>query len=1102
MSLRRGTIALLLAGCAGLQALPAGAVELPPTCLTDPLGPDESTPLPELRARVEALAETDPTAVVRLLCATIPRVAREHGEDSVELAWWVGSLATPLIAYMDKHAEALPLIAAARAIYVRRLGPEAEPLADLHVAEAWIAFRQGRLADARDSWRRVLPIRERFPGRDKIELQKALVGLAHVQVSLREFADARASLTRARAIVVENGDMVSEAAAAIENAFTNLCLREEDYAGARAHAEAQIAIERQMSGGAVQLVPAHVLLGQALERLNAFDESEAALREAIRLAESDQAPLQRHLLAARTQLGALLCDRGRHEQGLPFLRGRLSRWASRPWGRRHLAWCGSSSSWPRPIGRWASFPEALHLYERAAAIVDAHPGDIERQTLVAFHRGMGSLLLLLGEVERGRASLLAGLAAAGDEPTLSTERAESLLALARSDRRVDDGRSRAQLQEALALFRARLPDAHPTILRVVNELCGLEIDAAAETTGSCEDARRRLGEGREVEPSLRQAVEDNQARLALARGDREAARAHAVAALAAASALASPDPSWRAHRRLAVLMDEAGDRDMAIFLGKQAIADIERLRGRFVGEDRRYAQGFLTDKADVYRTVADWLLESGRFEEALEVLALLKSEELYEFALRAVTESGGSVSLTQTEEALSLRWKALLASEGSAGEEIERLARLRDSGRITREESETLERLLAGQRAAEASRAQGLRAFLSQAARQQAPGASPPRTPQVDRLRRELRRFPPGTALAVYLLTEQHLRVLVATEAGQSEIRIPVDAPALKREIGRFLDGILERKDVSGPSRALYRTLAAEVDAAASRAGCKRLVLWLDGTLRYVPFAALHDGERYLVDKYVLQAYSPTETVAAQTSTAPAAWSVRGLGVTRAIAGYRPLPGVADELCAIVRGPVAGLAGASEDCSGVCAARASWTPPSRRRRSPSRCGASPASPSCTSAPTSVSGRGTCSARSSFSGTAASSRSTASAISTSRGSSAHPVGLPDGAVGGRAGGRARGRGPERDRAAPRGAPRGRLSVAGRGPEHGQAHASALPRARRGTGRPAARAAAGPAGREERGARPGTPVRAPLLLGRLRPVGGPALEIFWVHSPRSA
>jgi CHAT domain-containing protein len=178
-----------------------------------------------------------------------------------------------------------------------------------------------------------------------------------------------------------------------------------------------------------------------------------------------------------------------------------------------------------------------------------------------------------------------------------------------------------------------------------------------------------------------------------------------------------------------------------------------------------------------------------------------------------------------------------------------------------------------------------------------------------------MQRFGPDTALAFYLMTDNRLRVLVATRAAQSEHQVQVAAVDLSRDVGRFLDAIARRDDVRTQSRALYETIARPIDEAAARAGAKRLVLWLDGALRYVPFGALHDGEHYLVEKYALQSYAESaaaETVRAATAHSPL--SVRGLGVTRAVAGYDALPAVADELCYIVRGPITGLELASSAC--------------------------------------------------------------------------------------------------------------------------------------------------------------------------------------------
>ena len=78
---------LLLALLGMLVGAHARAAVLPPSCATVTAAPDDKTPLKDLRKRVEAAMETDPTAAFALLCTTIPRVARESGEQSVDLAY-------------------------------------------------------------------------------------------------------------------------------------------------------------------------------------------------------------------------------------------------------------------------------------------------------------------------------------------------------------------------------------------------------------------------------------------------------------------------------------------------------------------------------------------------------------------------------------------------------------------------------------------------------------------------------------------------------------------------------------------------------------------------------------------------------------------------------------------------------------------------------------------------------------------------------------------------------------------------------------------------------------------------------------------------------
>lgn len=946
MSRRTLTAWRALVGSAGLMLLmgSAHAVELPALCASAAAPPDLETPIPELRRQIEEKAETDPKATVAIMCMAIPRVAREYGEQSPELAWWVASLTMPMIAYMNQYSEAEPLLRFAQPILERRYGRDAAEVADIHVAYAWIYKREGRNAESEAEWDRVLHIRERFPGARKIELQKVLVGLALVRVARGEFGPARAALQREHDILAENGDLVSEAAAAVENVYTNLEFREENFPAAKAHAERQLVIEKQLRAGIGQLVPGYVFLARIQERLGDYEGSEAAAREAIRLAETDHGgPLQRHQLTALTQLGALLDARGRPREALPFAEqaaslGETTLGADAPALVPSLQ---SLADIHRALGQ---LPAAWHIYEHIGRIVARSPADVELPARVAYYRGLAGLQLDLGNVDEAVAALEAGLDATRAEPALVLQRGYLMETLAQASARRADPEARARYTDALKLFGSRLPDTHPTILRVVNELCGLDIREHAASAGrECDAAQSRLGSARDVDPALRAAVYDNLSELSRGRGDLARAVALATSAVSAAEGLGTPEPLARAYFITARALNAERRTALAIFFGKRAIADIERQRRYFSGEDERLDRGFLLDKIAMYRTVADWLMEAGRIDEGLEVLRLLKAQELYDFTSRAAAwdARGNGPALDGLERTLAGRYAAVLLVDASAGAQIDRLRRLQLRARITVQERKRLDALLARAQQAEGARARRIRKFI--ASNSQA-GRTPVTASRIDArsLRRAIERAPADSAIAIYVLTERRLRLLIATRRTQVEIPVSVDAQDLQRRIGRFLDLIGRRAPIDGPARALYDTLARPLDQLARQQKLTHLFLWLDGPLRYVPFGALEapDGT-YLADRYAIEmlagnampsdsapgavpsssaesrtlntSYQPT-----QPESAPAL-RVLGFGVTQAVDGFQPLPGMADELCYVVHGPIIGLKTHSVACRGTTA---------------------------------------------------------------------------------------------------------------------------------------------------------------------------------------
>jgi CHAT domain-containing protein len=908
--MRCGANTWLLSVALGLPlSVNAADFALPPSCASVATPADTTTSIRDLRKRVEADNESDPSAAFAILCTTIPRVAAKYGEHSKEFAWWFAALATPLIAYMDKFDEALPVLQLAQPMLEHHYGRYGVPLGDIHVAYAWLYFRQGKLAMSGDAWNEALKVRERAPGEKQIELQKVLVGLAQVELAQREFALAEQHLRRAHGIVVKNHDTVSEAGAAVESALTAATYRQERFEEARRHAEETLRIEGQLQRGAGQLVPAYALLGRILERLDEYEQAETALRRAVDLAQGMQGPLQRHQFSALYQLATLLEDRNRAseareqaERALTLGEATLGRDAPRlvP----VLQVLGDAQ---HQLGQ---LPEALRLFERADAIIAANKNDIERPWLVNYYRDLGALQMSLGDSAAAERTLAAGLDAAGEDMSLAVERAWLLLEHARAvgERGSND---RRELLQAASLLRSKLPESHPAILRVLNALCEIELKTPAAAP-NCAESARRVEIARDSAPDLRAAIFGNQSRLASARSDSATARSFAIRAVAAAESAGTPGSLWQAYFQLAAVLREHDESALAVFFGKQALAQIESERSHFVGEDKPFEAGFLRDKAAAYRDVADWLMELGRIDEGLAVLQLMKSEELTDFGVRAaaVSPEHGAL-LTDAETALKNQY--FEASQAQTPEsELSQLSSLERDGKISQAERARLRTVLAGKSDAEAARTAQIEQLLRATAGRENFSSGRELPIAAALLARTARRFGADTAFAVYLLTEQHLRILVAARDSQAEFLIAVDGAQLKRDIGQFLDDIAQRRDVSELSAKLYNVIARPVDEYAAKHHVHRLTLWLDGSLRYVPIAALQDGYRYLLDKYVLQIYSPALDAEPRHTGGS---QVRGLGVTQAVGGFAALPAVADELCYVVRGPIEGL----HSSSGACA---------------------------------------------------------------------------------------------------------------------------------------------------------------------------------------
>lgn len=101
-------------------------------------------------------------------------------------------------------------------------------------------------------------------------------------------------------------------------------------------------------------------------------------------------------------------------------------------------------------------------------------------------------------------------------------------------------------------------------------------------------------------------------------------------------------------------------------------------------------------------------------------------------------------------------------------------------------------------------------------------------------------------------------------------------------------------------SQLVYDWLLRPVETDLERSGVKTLVFVLDGALRQVPMAALHDGKQFLIEKYAV-ALSPSLQLLQPKPLPDMQLKVLAAGISRKIPGFSgsALPKVEDELAQI-----------------------------------------------------------------------------------------------------------------------------------------------------------------------------------------------------------
>jgi CHAT domain-containing protein len=919
--LRLALAAFGLAAALAAAATPgpaAGDLLADQACTAHPEADPIGTSLADSTERLRIAQPQGQPVALEIACRAWRQVRRDSAGDAVLQLDWQGNVGASLL-WLRRSAEAQPLFEAVFA-GLQAAGPAQGARAGTVAGMLALIHHQRGQPEPALQWSQqaVDALAGASVGVTASDRLRVRINHGTLLSSQRRFDAAQNTFSTLLAEAQAQPDALGAEAAAALGGLAMVARRQSRFDEALAITEREIAWRQaHVPQDPVNLVNALQNRGTLLTLLARHDQAEPALQAALAQAQRAEAAggvdLFGHQAALRESLSGLMLARGRPDDARQMAAEAVQRMAASPEGR--------SPRGARPLRRLAEAELALGLladgmasYQQALALLaGGRTGAADADTLQAVRLGHARALLELGDLDEAAAALQQ--VAADARPLAPAERAlHQALMAALAQRRGDSAGALAAWAAADAALADSLSAQHPQRRLLAAQRCELQASLCAGLASAANNNADASADAPEAEALVQLSL----ARRARADGD--AARANAAARQTLTAALASGQPRllWPAYALLADLQADAGQPAAAIFFGKLALASVQQQRERLLPMGAVADARYLADKAPLYRRVAEWLLQAQRLPEALDVMRLLKQHEQAQYQQRgapagadARADSPGGVGLSPAEQAALRQLDGAATSADNA--DLQRLAALAAAQRITPDERQQLARLQQAEAARAAERLARLDGALALLQRQ--PAAPPRGAPAMAASNR-----PAAGSLHVHLLAgEQQLSLLLTGPRGSRLHQLPLPAASLALQIGQLRDQLQQpasgrsddHADVLPQARQLHAALGRWIDAAARAQGAQRLVLWLDGPLRYLPLGLLHDGRQHLAQRYQLLVAGAT--TASSTPRGPglpppsAGDTLAAFGVTQALQGLPALPGVADELCDIVAGPVLGL---------------------------------------------------------------------------------------------------------------------------------------------------------------------------------------------------
>jgi CHAT domain-containing protein/Flp pilus assembly protein TadD len=269
------------------------------------------------------------------------------------------------------------------------------------------------------------------------------------------------------------------------------------------------------------------------------------------------------------------------------------------------------------------------------------------------------------------------------------------------------------------------------------------------------------------------------------------------------------------------IFDAIGESELAIIFFKLSIDQWEAIRNDVSTLNIEQQQSFQNRISISYRRLADLLLQFDRILEAQEITDLLKLQEIEDYNIQTVSNimDAQQVEFWAAEQEIIAVFNQLLTEESSLD-----IDRFTDHPQV-RLNIEQLRRNAQGQTL---------------------------NPEQLIRLQDNLQQTE-NAAILYPLILNDRLELILITPSSSIRITVPVDQLMLNETVSNF------RQDITNPfnrslrnAQQLHEWLIAPITDELEIANIETVFYAADGVLRYIPLAALHDGDQWLTQQFTI----------------------------------------------------------------------------------------------------------------------------------------------------------------------------------------------------------------------------------------------------------